>query len=306
MWIKDIDHGSAEWHSARKGKINISTAVNILYPGQKGVRGTPYTEYLRIVSELDGTDTPEELSDDMKELFAWGSNSEELHFKMLEDEVDGVMAMNKKMLQHDAMPYLVGTPDIVGSHYDGNFIVEMKAPIYHDPWGDECPIGPQTQCRLYMMIADCDFGYVSALIPPGLRLYRLSRDRQWWEGWATNMLRMFWEEHIEKRVPPSMNYEKDVEAAKSMARQAGKTVDLSDELLPYADMMAKGKEMVSEGEDMERMGRVKILEALGDAETGRFKDGSGFSFLEQTRKLPAREESVSKFRVLKQLKPSSK
>ena len=103
-----------------------------------------------------------------------------------------------------------------------------------------------------------------------------------------------------------MNYEKDVEAAKSMARQVGKTVDLSDELLPYADMMAKGKEMISEGEDMERMGRVKILEALGDAETGRFKDGSGFSFLEQTRKLPAREESVSKFRVLKQLKPSSK
>jgi len=306
MWIKDIEHGSAEWHYARKGKINISTAVNILYPGQKGVRGTPYTEYLRIVSELDGTDTPEELSDDMKELFAWGSNSEELHFKMLQAQLGGGMVMNKKMIQHDSMPYLVGTPDIVGQGQDGSFIVEMKAPIYHDPWGEDCPIGPQTQCRLYMMIADCDFGHVSALIPPGLRLYRLSRDRQWWEGWATNMIRMFWEEHIEKRVPPSMNYEKDVEAAKSMARQAGKAVDLSDELLPYVDMMAKGKEMISEGEDMERMGRVKILEALGDAETGRFKDGSGFSFLEQTRKLPAREESVSKFRVLKQLKPSSK
>ena len=306
MWIKEISHGSEQWHAFRKGKINISTAVNILYPGKKGVRGTPYTEYLRIVSELDGTAEDEQLDDGMKELFAWGSNSEELHHKMLQEKIEGGMVMNKSMLQHDTMPYLVGTPDIIGQGPDGSFIVEMKAPVYHDPWGEDCPVGPQTQCRLYMMIADCDGGYVSALIPPSVRVYAVSRDREWWEGWATTMLKMFWEEHVEKRIPPAMNYEQDVEAAKAIARQSGKAVDLSDDLLPYVDMMNKGKELAKEGEEMERTGRAKILEALGDAESGSFSDGSGFSFLEQTRKLPAREESVSKFRVLKQIKSKSK
>ena len=303
MIITDIIHGSSEWREARKGKINCSTAASILYPSMRGVRGTPLTEYIRITNELDGKAVAEDVDDDLQELFDWGTKSERLHLEILGDKHPEVLiAANNRMVVHGQYDFIVGTPDAFGQASDGRLsVIELKAPVFHDPWGDECPMGPQTQARLYAMMAAAHYGMVSALIPPSVKVYEFERDTAW-EDWATMMLVNFWEEHIVKRVPPPAQYAKDLESLKDMQRVEQKEVALDSSLRMYAEMLAEGKDMADAGEDMQRHARAKILEAMGDAEVGRFAEGDGFTFLTQTRKTAAREASVSTFRVFKQMK----
>jgi hypothetical protein len=306
--LTDIIHGSPDWRVARKGKINCSTAANILYPSMRGVRGTPLSEYIRITNELDGKDVPEDVDDSLQELFDWGTKSERLHLEILGDKYpDILIAANNRMIVHDQYSFIVGTPDAFCSGYaEGQTapqkaVIELKAPVFHDPWGDECPIGPQTQARLYAMMANADYGMVSALIPPSVNVYKFDRDLAW-EDWATTMLVNFWNDHIVKRVPPPAQYAKDLEALKDVVRAENKEVSLDASLRMYGEMLDEGKAMADAGEEMQRHARAKILEAMGDAEVGRFEEGDGFSYLPQTRKTPAREASTSTFRVFRQLK----
>lgn len=303
MILTDIVHGSPEWRVARKGKINCSTAANILYPSMRGVRGTPLSEYIRITNELDGKDVPEDVDDSLQELFDWGTKSERLHLEILGDKYpDILIAANNRMVVHSEYDFIVGTPDAFATSADGQrSVIELKAPVFHDPWGDECPIGPQTQARLYAMITGADHGMVSALIPPSVNVYKFERDTAW-EDWAVTMLVSFWNDHVVKRVPPQAQYAKDLEALKDMQRVEQKEVPLDNNLRMYADMLVEGKDMADAGEEMQRHARAKILEAMGDAEVGRFAEGDGFTYLTQTRKTPAREASTSTFRVFKQMK----
>lgn len=304
MIITDIVHGSHEWRQARKGKINCSTAANILYPSMRGVRGTPLTEYVRITNELDGKDVSEDVDDSLQELFDWGTKSERLHLEILEDKYpDILIAANNLMVVHPEYDFIVGTPDAFATSADGQrSVIELKAPVFHDPWGDECPIGPQTQARLYAMIAGADHGMVSALIPPSVNVYKFQRDTAW-EDWATTMLVSFWNDHIVKRIPPPAKYAKDMDAIKSVDRVKGKEVTLGEELRMYAEQLEEAKDMIKAGENLEQAAKMKILEAMKDAEIARFNDGSGFQFVTQTRSTPAREASTSTYRVFKSIKP---
>ena len=299
-----IKHGSLEWHEARRGKINISTAVNILYPGRPGVRGTPLTEYTRIVSELDGTDEPEEHDEGLADILHWGSSTEALHMSILQRKSpEWEITPNDKLVMHPDIDYICGTPDGFGSNTTLNrrAVVELKAPINFEPWGSECPTGPRTQCMLYASMCGGDMGMVSALIPPSVQVYVIPRDGMW-EDWAWMMLKLFWTENVMKRVPPAATYDKDMEALKVRAREDGKSVLLPDSLREYAQRMEEAKRIIKTGEEMENEAKMKILDAMGDAETGLFADGSGYQFVSQTRKVPAREAGTSTYRVFRKVK----
>lgn len=301
--LTKIEHGSPEWFEARRSKINASTASAILYPGAPGVRGTPLSEYERIVNGKDDDPSP-----DLQKLFNWGTKSEPLHIEMLEEELGSgmIIVANKLMVVDPHAEWLVGTPDAFGSDYSGGkssaqkAVIELKAPVYHDPWGDECPIGPRTQCQLYMMMTDADVGYVSALIPPSVRVFKVERDRDW-EAWAMATLTEFWHENVVKRVPPKA-MPTDASLLAEMPRQPKKEVHLGDDLMRKAAMMESMKAQVSDLEETIADCRSEILQSMGDAEHAVFSDGTGYSYLQQTRKIPAKEASVSTFRVLKRIK----
>jgi hypothetical protein len=302
--VSQIKHGTPEWREMRRGKINISTAVNILYPGMTGVRGTPLTEYQRIVTELDGTNKPEEHDEELADILSWGSNTEALHMSILQRKSpEWEITSNDKLVVHPDMDFVCGTPDGFATNTTINrrAIVELKAPINFEPWGSECPVGPRTQCMLYASMCGADMGIVSALIPPTVRVYIINRDGPW-EDWAWSTITHFWNEHVVKRIPPAARYAKDMDALKGMDRQKEKSVELGEELRMYAEQLEEGKEMIKAGENLEQHARMKILEAMGDAEVARFKDGTGFQFTTQTRNTPAREASTSTYRVFRQLK----
>lgn len=297
--LTEILHGSAEWHEARRTKVNASTASAILYPGYPGVRGTPLSEYHRIV---DGKhDEPDA---DLLKLFNWGNRSEPLHIEMLSDDMEGdwLIVANKRMVRHEKFEWLVGTPDALGTSGDGRKgVFELKAPVYHEPWGDNCPTGPETQCRLYMMMMDADVGYVSALIPPEVKVYEVKRDKDW-EAWALSVLEEFWTKHVLEKVPPPAR-PADAKLLSELHRTERKQVYLSDELLRKMQHMEGMKLQVADLESCIADYRTELLQSMGDAEIAKFSDGTGYSYLSQTRKTPAKEASVSTFRVLKRMKP---
>ena len=299
----DIVHGSREWLMERRGKINISTASSILYPGKPGVYGTPYTEYMRITSELDGKEFVRD-TDDNSEILEWGTMTEMIHLDMIRKRMPNLgIHPNRVMYRNSEYPFVVGTPDAMAFEWMDTMIIETKAPVYHAPWEEtECPTGPMTQAMLYASMFETTRGsIVSALIPPGIKTYALARNPQW-EEWAWMKLEKFWNNHIIPRVAPEPTDARDLQVIESLPREQGLVIKLDEDLRQYALQMEEAKRQIKELEEVERTCRIKILSTMGDAETGLFEDGSGYSYIQQTRNSPAREATTSTFRVFRKVK----
>ena len=303
----EILHGSPEWHEARRGKINISTASSILYPGKQGVYGSPFTEYVRITDELLGKQTADKKVGN-EEILEWGTITEPLHLEMLRKRMpELIISPNKSMYQHAKHSFIVGTPDALGFDQMETMIIETKAPVYHEPWEQaDCPTGPMTQAMLYASMFDTTKGcIVSALIPPGIKTFKLARNKQW-EEWAWAKLEDFWNNNILRGIAPQADASKGLELLEGMQRDTGASVKLPEELKESASRMEVAKSIVKEWEEVEKTCRAKIMQAMAGAEIGQFEDGSGFSYLSQTRNSPAREATTSTYRVFRAIKACKK
>lgn len=301
----EIVHGTPEWHLARSGCINISTAVNILYPGRDGVRGTPMTEYSRITYELANGVTEESLDAETEAMFSWGRESEPFHLAQLSVMYPNMkFRENKLMYSMDEMEYVKGTPDAFASDDKGNkFVVEMKAPVQFERWGNNCPIGPQTQCRLYMAMLNCESGMVSALIPPKPRTYHVVRDRDW-EDWALSKLKIFWEENVMKNIPPQIDWtpgEADIAAYKMLYPNhvEGKVVEFNEEQAKVVGRWLDAKAKRSQLDEIEESSKAMIVGWIGDAEIAVLPTGESLTYKSSTRKYSAKGESTVTIRTLK-------
>lgn len=300
---KVIIHGTQDWHFARSGCINVSTAVNILYPGRDGVRGTPLTEYARIVHELANGIAEERLDAETEAMFSWGRESETFHLAQLAVMYpDMSFKENKVMFSID--DYIKGTPDAFAHDKNGNkFVVEMKAPVQFERWGSECPIGPQTQCRLYMAMLNVENGIVSALIPPKPRTYSIVRDRAW-EDWALTKIKMFWEDNVMRNIPPEIDWhsgEADIAAYKMLYpnHEPGKSVVFNDEQHKVVQRWIANKTRRSELEEMESTDKALIVSWIGDAEIAVLPTGETISYRASVRKFASKPESTSTVKTLR-------
>lgn len=300
MPITKIIHGTPEWHLARSGCINISTAVNILYPGRDGVRGTPLTEYARIVHEMANGVTAERLDSETAAMFSWGRESESFHLGQLAVMFpDMAFKANNAMFVMDGMDYIKGTPDAIATDGKvGRYVVEMKAPVQFERWGSECPIGPQTQCRLYMAMLNYELGMVSALIPPRPRAYHIVRDRDW-EDWALSKLKMFWEENVLKNKPPHIEWatgEADIAAYKLLYpnHAPGKVVQFNDEQAKIVRRWAENKAKRLTLEAMEESDKAMIAGWMEDAESATMPDGTVITYKSSAGKSAAKTLRIGK------------
>lgn len=310
-----IQHGTPEWHAARKGKVTGSTAAAILAPGQPGVRGTPLSEWHRITQELAGNE-PEavepEADDDadggLQDILDWGSSSEEFHALQLR-RMGWQVNLNRDLYIDSERPWLAGTPDGTCYGEDGTTsVLELKAPVHNfSAWRDEAPLGARIQASMYMHLLDTDSAIVSALIPPKPRWHMVLRNDEW-ESWALAKLDEFWNEHVQKDIPPPVTpCEGDVEMLKLVypTHQAGVAVRLADDAIVAAAQLEQAKAMKKEAERLESEAKAVILAAIGDAEYGVLPDGSGFTYRTTSRAEPARDARTVQFRTLrfaKQLK----
>jgi len=310
-----IQHGTPEWHAARKGKVTGSTAAAILAPGQSGVRGTPLSEWHRITQELAGeepeaVDLPEDDDADagLQDILAWGSNSEQFHAEQLRRQ-GWQVTLNHDLYVDADRPWLAGTPDGTCWGEDGSAsVLEMKAPVHNfSAWRDEAPLGARIQASIYMHLLDTDSAVVSALIPPKPRWHMVLRNDEW-ESWALAKLDEFWNDHILKGIPPPATpCEADVEMLKLVypTHQQGVAVRLADDAIVAAAQLEQAKAMKKEAERIESEAKAIILAAIGDAEYGVLPDGSGFTYRTSSRAEPARDARTIQFRTLrfaKQLK----
>lgn len=302
-----IIHGTPEWHLARSGCINISNAANILYAGRDGVRGSALSEYQRITHQLRTGMVEEKFDEQTMDVLRWGSESEDFHLDQLAMVYPGVSFWKNSVLK--TMPdrhYIKGTPDAFALLNGVNYVVELKAPIQYERWGSECPIGPQTQCRLYMAMMDVEMGIVSALIPPKPRTYIIHRSREW-EEWALNKLDVFWNEHVIKGVPPpvsDMFTEADTKALRLIYQEHQEGSWLSgDELLQsiairWSSLKDKRKGLEEEEEQCKQM----LIAGIGDHEGVVFPNGTRISYKSSHRKVAGNPGAVTITRTLKLLK----
>jgi putative phage-type endonuclease len=191
-------------------------------------------------------------------------------------------------------PWLFATLDAVGE--DGR-VVELKTVGWRDKeeWGpegtDEVPQHYFIQCQVQAYVAEVPFVDLAALISGReFAVYRIERNDHLLENVILPKASAFWESVV--RMEPPFATGADVGLLNSIKPAAGKEVDLNGDLSALA---ARYLELGSEIKAMEaerNAAKAALLEAVGDAEVGRFSDGFTVVRKTQTRKEHVVKEST--------------
>lgn len=163
-------------------------------------------------------------------------------------------------------------------------------------WGeegtDEIPDYYLLQVQAQLMVTGAARAWVPALIGGrGFVLFCVQANADLQEAIAENSV-SFWREHVETCVAPP-NVRASMESLKALRREPGKTVQVADEL---AQQYLTAKELSKEAEAQAEAAKAALIEALADAECGKWSGGQ-FTFCEQSR--AAHQVAESTFRVLR-------
>lgn len=169
-------------------------------------------------------------------------------------------------------------------------------------WGeegtDEIPDYYLLQVQAQLMITGAARAWVPALIGGrGFVMFCVMGNRDLQEVIAENSV-AFWQEHVVPCVSPP-NVRPSMESLKALRREPGKTVEVADQLA--SDYLA-AKAAKAEAERIEESAKAALIEALADAECGKWSGGQ-FTFCEQSR--AAYQVAESTFRVLRHKAPKA-
>lgn len=191
-------------------------------------------------------------------------------------------------------PWLFATLDAVGE--DGR-VVELKTVGWRDKeeWGpegsDQVPLHYFIQCQIQAYVAEVPFVDLAALISGReFAVYRIERDDALLQNVIIPKAAAFWE-RVQLMDPPFATGA-DVGLLNSFKPVKGKEVGLPDALsaqaVRYLELGSEIKAMEAE----RNAAKAALLEAVGDAETGRFSDGFTVVRKTQTRKEHVVKEST--------------
>lgn len=215
----------------------------------------------------------------------------------------------------------------LGSHADGEIIsngepVEAKTggavgPIlepFGEPGTDELPDRIIIQGHVHMLCWEKEICWVPVYLGgKGFFMYHINFDQELM-GIIQDKSLEFWEEFVEKDIPPP-DVIPSFAMAKRMKREPGKTIKIDPVLVVN---WLNSKESLKLAKDIKEGAEAEMLAALGDAEGGECDLGI-LTYLEQCcRTVKARElrdaypdiyaqfENVSTFRIARLKKPKKK
>lgn len=198
--LPTIEHGTPEWHAARRGKITSSIAAGILAPGQPGSYGNPLSIWLMLTGrqEPDSADTPER---------RWGRMSQPLHAELLQ-EVSGarITRLEPGFAVHPELDWLGDSADALGFDGDLSCAFELEAPTQ---WADRdyesgfTPIGKQIQLAVHRWVWDAETGILSGLVAPGPNWQRVPASPEM-DQWVRTGLQEFYERYVVTDTPPPL------------------------------------------------------------------------------------------------------
>lgn len=177
------------------------------------------------------------------------------------------------IVRNPGAPYQLASPDRFRA--DNGRLVELKTALFFgDEWGpsgtDRIPDGYTVQVQQQMGVLGLDHCDLAALDVTAweLRVYRVAFDVDLFE-WLTDVESTFWNEHVEKRVPPSVEWEARFDPKKvGLLADRGTRIDLSH--VPGAvELFARVKELgelTKEADEAYTAARDELAALMGRAE----------------------------------------
>lgn len=289
-----------EWLEARRNGIGGSDAAAIL-----GLN--PWKSPLALYNEKIGLLESDSLDD--KEYVEWGTILEPVIAEKYQ-KVTGrrLLYPGPYVIQrNDQYPHMLATVDrfIAGDEIDqaiGVLEIKTTGAYSEKNWDIEPPEHYQIQLQHSLVVTGFTMGAFALLIG-GQKFIHLDVQKN--EAFCALLIEKeqeFWH-RLETGNPPEADGSDSTKEAirRLYPRDSGETIALPAEAREWALSLEDVKEKIGELEGMKGLYENKIKMAIGEASSGVFADGSGFSF-----KLQQRKEFVSKateFRVLRAFKP---
>lgn len=165
---------------------------------------TPVMVYLEKIGEW--------VNDEENEALIWGK----LHEETIAHEYarrNGLTLHNPEAIcKSNELPYLIGTPDrfILDSNFEIKAVLEIKTTSEYGKkyWeGDNIPDSYVMQCQMYMHFFDLKEAHLACLVGGNKLVTRvLTYDPEMVKD-IMAIIKDFWENHVEKRIPPPMTGE---------------------------------------------------------------------------------------------------
>lgn len=177
---------------------------------------------------------------------------------------------------------------------EGLFAVNLDAAILDRPeaieakysgepqlWGDDegtdqVPDRVILQCQGQCYVAELARVWVPVALVVGqrlqLRMYCVQRNEELIKQ-VVNTGRDFWEQHVAKGLPPDPSKPAPLEALKALRRVPNKIIALDDDGVERWEALATARAAHTQAEKDKDLATARVLELLGDAETGMLPDG---------------------------------
>ena len=164
--------------------------------------------------------------------------------------------------------------------------VEGKVTSIIDDWGDDGTDAVNTytalQCQHHMAVSGFDAIWVPLLyvhFRVEWRLYKVPRSQEIIDILTEHELK-FWKEHVEPRIPPSLE-PPSMGILKRLIREPASTIDLDDEALVAWEAREVQRKALKVEEDAYEQATARVLNLLGNNEVGKCPDGRLLCYIEE-------------------------
>lgn len=269
----------------RKG-IGGTDISNIMGIGST-VESKPYkSAYEVYIEKVEGTE--KDLTNNEK--VTWGILLEDVIANRFQDlylDKHGESLYKPGTITHPTHPFLIANPDrlILSASQNRQAGLEIKTAGEHlkHLWGDSgsssIPYNYYMQISHYMLVCNVPIWHVAVLIGgQEFRTYTFERDKQL-EEMIIEAATKFWKEHVEKRIPPPIDYTHSGcrELIKRKYKLASEErVSLPDEYIAWKDSYLECKKKAKYWSEQAEEAQTVILEAMKTAGIGKLSDGSSF------------------------------
>lgn len=264
---------------------------------RKGLGGTdmgavlglnPYkTAYQVYLEKVEGAE--QDLSN--KEAVVWGNLLEDIiadrYVEISKYPVQECIKPPYQLQLSEDYPYLIANPDrflftnslVASEGLEIKTVGSQSAHLWGESGSQLIPEHYYVQIAHYMLVCEIPIWNVAALIGgQELRTYRFEHDKEM-DAILIEAGTNFWKEHVEKKVPPPVDYAH--KAAQEFIKKRYKvvseeTVVFPEEYLSWKLVYLDSKKQAKYWQDKANEAQAFILEQMKDAGIGIFSDGSKF------------------------------
>jgi putative phage-type endonuclease len=185
----------------------------------------------------------------------------------------GVFAANCDAIVQDK-------PEIVEAKYANAEYAQQ----YGEVGSDQVPVHVVVQVQQQMYCTGAVRAWVVAALAGfglAMRLYCVHRDKSLIKTIVDKGMD-WWKKHVVAGVPPEGAESPPIDFLSSIERKPGSVIELTAEAQAIAEEFEKAKALEKEWDENATALRTKLIQALGEAEIGRFTDGRTLEFQART------------------------